>query len=52
MAELQQRSAVYLRAGAVSGIAIEYGPAAEHWGVRRFYVRDPFGRLINILTHA
>jgi catechol 2,3-dioxygenase-like lactoylglutathione lyase family enzyme len=30
---------------------IEYGPASEPWGVRRFYVRDPFGRLINILVH-
>ena len=32
-------------------VAIEYGPANEPWGVRRFYVRDPFGRLVNILTH-
>jgi catechol 2,3-dioxygenase-like lactoylglutathione lyase family enzyme len=32
-------------------VAIEYGPADEPWGVRRFYVRDPFGRLINILMH-
>ena len=32
-------------------IAIEYGPADEPWGVRRFYVRDPFGRLVNILEH-
>ena len=34
-----------------AGIAIEYGPASEPWGVRRFYVRDPFGRLLNILGH-
>lgn len=34
-----------------SGFAIEYGPSTEPWGVRRFYVRDPFGRLINILIH-
>lgn len=33
------------------GIAVEYGPANEPWGVRRFYVRDPFGKLINILQH-
>ena len=33
-------------------VAIEYGPADEPWGVRRFYVRDPFGRLINILAHS
>ena len=33
------------------GLKIEYGPASEPWGVRRFYVRDPFGRLVNILWH-
>jgi catechol 2,3-dioxygenase-like lactoylglutathione lyase family enzyme len=33
------------------GFAVEYGPADEPWGVRRFYVRDPFGRLVNILSH-
>lgn len=34
-----------------AGFDIEYGPADEPWGVHRFYVRDPFGRLINILSH-
>lgn len=34
-----------------AGIGIEYGPADEPWGVRRFYVRDPFGKLVNILAH-
>lgn len=34
-----------------AGFAIEYGPADEPWGVRRFYVRDPFGRLVNIISH-
>ncbi|WP_048648731.1 VOC family protein [Nitratireductor soli] len=34
-----------------AGIDIEYGPADEPWGVRRFYVRDPFGKLVNILSH-
>ncbi|OLP53718.1 glyoxalase [Rhizobium rhizosphaerae] len=34
-----------------AGCAIEYGPADEPWGVRRFYLRDPFGRLINVLSH-
>lgn len=34
-----------------AGIAVEYGPASEPWGVRRFYVRDPFGKLVNILQH-
>jgi catechol 2,3-dioxygenase-like lactoylglutathione lyase family enzyme len=32
-------------------IRIEYGPADEPWNVRRFYVRDPFGKLVNILMH-
>ena len=34
------------------GLVIEYGPTIEPWGVRRFYVRDPLGRLVNILTHG
>ncbi|KKC48963.1 glyoxalase [Paenibacillus sp. D9] len=34
-----------------AGFPIEYGPVDEPWGVRRFYVRDPFGKLINILAH-
>ncbi|MBD1382709.1 VOC family protein [Metabacillus arenae] len=34
-----------------AGIPVEYGPATEPWGVRRFYVRDPFGKLVNILIH-
>jgi len=33
-------------------IPIEYGPVSEPWGVRRFYVRDPFGKLVNILSHS
>ena len=33
------------------GFVIEYGPISEPWGVRRFFVRDPFGRLVNILSH-
>ena len=35
-----------------AGFPIEYGPADEPWGVRRFFVRDPFGKLINILSHT
>ncbi|MEM8984170.1 MAG: VOC family protein [Pseudomonadota bacterium] len=34
------------------GASIEYGPTTEPWGVRRFYVRDPAGSLINILQHT
>jgi catechol 2,3-dioxygenase-like lactoylglutathione lyase family enzyme len=32
-------------------VPIEYGPTSEPWGVRRFFVRDPFGKLVNILVH-
>jgi catechol 2,3-dioxygenase-like lactoylglutathione lyase family enzyme len=34
-----------------ANIAIEYGLATEPWGVRRFFVRDPFPRLLNIMRH-
>ena len=34
-----------------AGFTIEYGPVTEPWGVTRFYVRDPFRRLVNILEH-
>jgi len=40
-----------LRRVEISGIPIEYGPVSEPWGVRRFYVRDPLGRLVNIVQH-
>ena len=32
-------------------LPIEYGPNSEPWGVRRFYVRDPLGKLINVMQH-
>jgi len=32
-------------------IPLEYGPVSEPWGVRRFYVRDPLGKLVNVLQH-
>ena len=34
-----------------SGFPIAYGPVLEPWGVKRFFVRDPFGRILNILEH-
>lgn len=33
------------------GVTPVYGPVDEPWGVRRFYVRDPAGHLINVLVH-
>mgnify|MGYP003914700639 CR=1 FL=1 len=35
-----------------SPFKIEYEIVNEPWGVRRFYVRDPFGKLVNILSHV
>ena len=35
-----------------AGFPVEYGPADEPWGVRRFFTRDPLGKLVNILMHA
>jgi catechol 2,3-dioxygenase-like lactoylglutathione lyase family enzyme len=40
-----------LEATKAAGFPVEYGPADEPWGVRRFYARDPFGKLVNILAH-
>ena len=40
-----------LQRAVAAKLTLEYGPMTEPWGVRRFYVRDPFGRLINILAH-
>jgi catechol 2,3-dioxygenase-like lactoylglutathione lyase family enzyme len=41
-----------LRRVEAGGVPIEYGPVSEPWGVRRFYVRDPLGKLVNILQHV
>jgi catechol 2,3-dioxygenase-like lactoylglutathione lyase family enzyme len=31
---------------------IASGPVSEPWAVRRFYLRDPAGSLVNILSHG
>ena len=41
-----------LKAVREAGFPIEYGPVDEPWGVRRFYVRDPFGKLVNVLVQS
>ena len=41
-----------LRRLSAQGFAPEYGPADEPWGVRRAFVRDPFGRLVNLVVHV
>ncbi|CUX40781.1 MULTISPECIES: VOC family protein [Agrobacterium] len=35
-----------------AGLPIVYGPVTEAWGVQRLFLRDPFGKLINILCHS
>lgn len=35
-----------------SGFPIVYPLTDEPWGVRRFYVRDPFGNVVNVLGHV
>lgn len=34
-----------------SGFEIMYKITNEDWGVRRFFVKDPLGNLVNILSH-
>ena len=49
--EVDDFGAVLERAKAMD-VPIEYGPRDEPWGVRRFYIRDPAGTLLNILEHT
>jgi catechol 2,3-dioxygenase-like lactoylglutathione lyase family enzyme len=42
---------VALRKVRKAGLPLEYGPKKEPWGVRRFYVRDPLGKLVNVMQH-
>ena len=49
--EVDDLSMTYQRAFD-AGYQPEYGPVTEPWGARRFFVRDPFGRLLNIRSHV
>ncbi len=48
--EVDDVDAVHRRASG-AGFEIVYDITDEPWGVRRFYVRDPIGRIVNILSH-
>lgn len=48
--EVDNVDAVYFRAKQ-SGCNIEYELTDEPWGVRRFYLRDPAGKLLNVMMH-
>lgn len=49
--EVDDLAGVHLRV-VDAGYVLEYGPVTEPWGVRRFFVRDPFGQMLNILAHV
>ena len=49
--EVDNVDEVYQRAQSAE-FEIIYDIVDEPWGVRRFYVRDPFGRIVNILSHS
>ena len=48
--EVDDVDEIHTRAVA-AGFEIVYGITDEPWGVRRFFVRDPFGKIVNILSH-
>lgn len=49
--EVDDVDIIYQRAKA-AGLEIPYDISNEPWGVRRFYVCDPFGNIVNILSHG
>ncbi|MGW0813764.1 VOC family protein [Streptomyces viridiviolaceus] len=48
--EVEDVDAVYARVVA-SGAEVVRELRDEEWGVRRFFVRDPDGRVVNVLSH-
>lgn len=48
--EVDDLDAVLARVAA-RGLTVDYGPVDEPWGVRRFFLRDPSGTLLNVLMH-
>ena len=49
--EVEDVEAVFATATKM-GLRIDYPLTDEPWGMRRFYVTDPAGKLLNILAHA
>jgi uncharacterized glyoxalase superfamily protein PhnB len=49
--EVEDVDAAYARVVA-SGVEVVRELRDEEWGVRRFFVRDPNGRVVNVLTHV
>jgi predicted enzyme related to lactoylglutathione lyase len=52
-ASLQVEDVDVAHAAAVAaGLEIVHGPTDEEWGVRRFFLRDAAGNVVNVLAHA
>jgi catechol 2,3-dioxygenase-like lactoylglutathione lyase family enzyme len=49
--EVDDVEAAHVRAVEL-GFPIEYALRDEPWGVRRFMLRDPAGRVVNVLSHG
>ncbi|MFI8966202.1 VOC family protein [Streptomyces sp. NPDC053493] len=49
--EVEDVDAVY-EAVRAAGAEIVHPLQDESWGVRRFFVRDPDGRVVNVLSHG
>lgn len=49
--EVDNLNEVYKRVQA-SNLTISYPLTTEPWGIRRFYVVDPFGKTINLTEHV
>lgn len=49
--EVTDIDATFEEAGKL-GFEITYPLCEEPWGVRRFFLRDPFGKLVNIMAHT
>lgn len=49
--EVDDVDAIYQRTKSMD-LDIVYELTDEPWGVRRLYVRDPFGKIVNILAHT
>jgi len=48
--EVDDVDEIYRRAKA-AGHEVVYDIVDEPWGVRRFFLSDPFGKLLNVLSH-
>ncbi len=48
--EVEDVDAVHAKAAAL-GLPIVYPLTDEPWGVRRFFVKDPNGAVINVMSH-